>query len=118
MTPGSRAENADVENIIQKKEAPSELLDAYNRVCREKGELEKDNEKLEDTAKEERFLWIAALVVVFDAFVFSLMENWGGPIAILILEIPMMLVWGRKLGVREIHTLIDKILESNQKRNK
>ena len=116
MTPGSREENADIE--IQKKQTPDELLDAYNRVCREKGKLERDNQKLKDAVKEERFLWIATLVVIFDVFVFTLMENWGGPIAILMFQMVIMLILARKLGVEEIHSLIDKILESNQKRNK
>ena len=119
MTPGSHEENADVESIVQKKkEVPIELLNAYNGVCRQKAKLEEDNQKLKDAAKEERFLWIATLVVVFDVFAFTLMGNWGGPIAILMFQMVVLLILARKLGVEEIHTLIDKILESNQKRNK
>lgn len=59
-------------------------------------------ERERDARKEERFLFVVALIVVADAFMFSLMENWAGALVIGIIELVGLAVMARKWGVQEV----------------
>lgn len=67
-----------------------------------------------DSKKEERFLWVLIAIILFNVPVFNDMENWGGPIAILVLEVIFLLIIARKCGIDEIERWLDKYLSSKK----
>jgi len=79
--------------------------------------LEEDLQKAKDALKEERFCWVLILFVLFDAFFFSFMGNWAGPLAITVLELLVLIVMGRNLGVNEPKILVMKFLDGRNKKH-
>jgi hypothetical protein len=65
-------------------------------------DLSNQLERERDARKEERFLLIMVVVVVSDAYIFSNMENWTGPLVIGIIELIGLAVLARKWGVQEV----------------
>lgn len=59
-------------------------------------------EREKDARNEERFLFIVAFVVLFDAIIFSHVENWAGAIVIGIVELVGLAVLARKWRVQEV----------------
>lgn len=61
---------------------------------------------------EERFFWIFGVIFLIDIMIFPQMESWGGPVALLILEIFALIIVGRKCGVDDIRLLTDRALDA------
>jgi len=78
-------------------------------------ELQEMLEKERDGRREERFLWICLLLVVFDVHAFGHMATWAGPIVLGILELLFLTVAGRVFGIDEIYTFTMKALEALKK---
>ena len=111
MTPGSREENADsIKNIVKKTEV-GQLQLAYDQLYHRAEKLEQDNQKLKDAVNEERFVWITSLIIVFDALIFPSMNGWG-LVAILALEMILVLVLARRLGIEDVASFMEKIMAS------
>ena len=70
---------------------------------------------LNNRIKEERFYFITIFIVLFDCIVFTNFNNWGAPIAILILEIIFLFIIAKKFSIEEVVALVDRILEWNKK---
>ncbi|RXF67116.1 hypothetical protein [Hansschlegelia zhihuaiae] len=83
---------------------PSKLEEALEAVQQELVEER-------DSKKEERFVWLMALMLVFDAFMFKDMTTWAGPISIITVQILMMVALGRKWGMDHIWTITEKIIQ-------
>ena len=113
----SAHDNGDLAEEVAKKgsastEQPdSELQNTYAAMSEEK-------DKLIDRIHEERLLWFIAFVIIFDSFVFMHMHNWGGPIAILILQVIAILVLSKRFGVEEIHDILNKVLYVSSRRKR
>jgi len=60
--------------------------------------------------KEQLFLAALLAMIFFDVFVFPLMNNWGDPVAILILEIIFLIVLANRCEVQEVNQFVDGIL--------
>lgn len=108
MTDNVKSNKKEFEQIMDK--GPSGHSDESNT------KLQQENQNLKDKLQEERILWIISMAIVFDSFVFSLMDNWGGPIAILILQLAVILVLAKRFGVEEISGIMEKILYSIKKK--
>ena len=87
------------------KNAASEVEDDELAV------LQRRYDDLRDRHLEERFIWICGLVILLDAWWFSSMETWGGPIALLTLELPLLLVIGRQCQVEELDQIVNRLLD-------
>ena len=70
--------------------------------------LEDQLEKEKDARLEERFLSLLVFVILLDAFLFTLMPSWGGPVAILALEVFLLIPIARRMGHNEMAKLLDK----------
>lgn len=66
----------------------------------------------EDQRKEERFLFVLVIIVMFDAIVFTHMESWSGAIVIGVIELFGLMVFARHCGIEEVQSLLDKVLHS------
>lgn len=64
-----------------------------------------------DARLEERFVCIVVLVILLDIVFFSIMQNFGGPIALLILELLILIPIARRMGMEEIATMLDRVLD-------
>ena len=72
-------------------------------------QLESKLAKEKDARLEERFISLLVLVIILNAFLFTLMPSWGGPIVILILELLLLIPIARRMGIDEVAKLLDKV---------
>jgi len=61
-----------------------------------KSELEEEDEAAENRLGEERFIWTVVVVVLFDAYVFTQMQNWAGALVIGVIELVAIIVLAKK----------------------
>lgn len=88
-----------------------ELLD--DAVTHRDEQIEKLQEDLaeeRDARREERFLFIFVCIIIFDIAFFTVMPSFGGPIALMILELLVLVPLARRMGMEEIATLFDRVL--------
>lgn len=74
-------------------------------------------EALRKAHLQERFYWVLLIVIIFDTFFFVHMQNWAGPMALLILEGVGLVVFAKNCGVDLVIEILDKILASWKQRN-
>lgn len=74
-------------------------------------ELQDRLESEKDARNEERFIWILVLVLFVDIVAFTQMDNFGGPTAILVIELFLLTVLGKRLGVDDVTVLTNKLLD-------
>ena len=106
MTPSN---DDGVEEIVGKESESGEEPNA-KQLPDSNAKLAQENTELKGNIYEERLLWLIMLIVLFDSFVFIHMRNWGGPIAILILQIAAILILAKRWDVEEAHNLFNKVL--------
>jgi hypothetical protein len=80
--------------------------------------LEKEIEILREKRNEDRFCFLTALIIFGDAYIFMRMPSWGGPVSILILEIIVLFVAARKMGIQDLTVITDKLIVALGARNK
>lgn len=64
-----------------------------------------------DRRKEERFIWLVIVILMFDAFTFPAMQTWTGPIIIGLIQLIIVIVLGRRWQMDEIWTLTTKLID-------
>lgn len=64
-----------------------------------------------DRRKEERFVWLVVVVLMFDAFTFQDMQTWTGPIIIGVIQLLIIVVLGRRWQVDDIWTLTTNLID-------
>ncbi len=72
--------------------------------------LQKKLDYERDARREERFIYIVVLVILLDIVFFSIMPSFGGPIALLILELLILIPLAKRMGMEEIATILDNVL--------
>ena len=98
-----------VEKIVRKESESGEKPNA-KQLQDSNTELANKNTELKNNIYEERLLRCISFFMMFDAFVFTLMNSWGGPIAILILQVVAILMLAKRYSVDEIYNLLNKVL--------
>lgn len=73
-------------------------------------DLQTEIEGLKDCRNEDRFLFGLIILILFDVIFFSHTEGWGAPLAILVLELIVIMIMARKMGVQDITNILDKYL--------
>lgn len=73
--------------------------------------IQQELEKERDARKEERFIWLCAVLLLFDIFAFKEMETWSGPIIIGVVQIVFIVAIGRKWGMDHIWTLTERLVD-------
>lgn len=74
--------------------------------------LESKVQALETKLNEDRFIALGAFIILFDAYIFEHMSNWGSPIALLVIEFVVLLVIARKLKIEDVTMFSDKIISA------
>jgi len=64
-----------------------------------------------DARREERFIWLVALMLMFDAFTFQPMTTWTGPLLIGVIQLIIVVALGRRWQMDHIWTLTEKMVD-------
>lgn len=64
---------------------------------------------LDNKLYEERFLWVLALVVMFDVLFLMNAQNWTAPVVVGVLQLIGLAVFADKCRVNPIMPLLDKL---------
>ncbi|MEP7173722.1 MAG: hypothetical protein ABI705_09570 [Aestuariivirga sp.] len=73
-------------------------------------ELQERLTKEEDARKEDRFIAIVCLVLLLDVVFFSVMPSFGGPLALLVLELLILIPLAQRMGMQEIAKILSRVL--------
>ncbi|MCY4306167.1 MAG: hypothetical protein OXC62_15535 [Aestuariivita sp.] len=73
-------------------------------------ELEKELTAEKDARREERFFCIVICIIFFDVVCFTVMPNFGGPFAILVLELLILIPLARRMGMEEIAEILNSVI--------
>ncbi|MEJ6849531.1 hypothetical protein V3589_25380 [Sinorhizobium fredii] len=73
-------------------------------------ELQTQLEAERDGRKEDRFAGIVCLVLLLDVVFFSVMPTFGGPLALLVLELLILIPLARRMGMEEIAEILNRVL--------
>lgn len=73
-------------------------------------ELQSQLEAERDGRKEDRFVGIVCIVLLLDVVFFSVMETFGGPIALLVLQLLILIPLAKRMGMEEIAEILSRVL--------
>ena len=73
-------------------------------------ELQSDLVKERDARKEDRFVFIVLIVILLDIVFFSLMPTFGGPLALLVLELLILIPLAKRMGMEEVAQILSRVL--------
>ncbi|WBQ11707.1 hypothetical protein L2D00_07545 [Hyphomonadaceae bacterium BL14] len=99
-TEGTTASKPPLEPPLASDDKQSEAL----------ARLEARFEDLCDRHKEERFLWIAVTVILMNILLLGDVQPSMLPIAIVLLELPLLFLLAKKLGIESVAQLFDRII--------
>lgn len=77
-----------------------------------KAVLETQLQAERDARSEERFVWIVVVTILVDVLWFRNAANALLPLVVLILELIVLLVLARRMGIDDVVQLVDRILHS------
>lgn len=73
-------------------------------------ELEKELATVKDGRREDRFLFVVALVVIFNVWALRDVDTWTLPVVVGIIQLFALLIFARRMGVEEIHFWLNQLL--------
>lgn len=73
-------------------------------------ELQNQLTQERDARREDRFVFIVVGVLLLDVTFFTVMPNFGGPIALLILELLILIPLAHRMGMQEIAEILSRVL--------
>ena len=74
-------------------------------------ELQFKHARERDARREDWFMAIVLIIIIFDVMFFSVMPSFGGPIALVILQLLFLIPLATRLGMQEIAKIIGRVLE-------
>jgi len=92
---------ADLQELID--DAPSQKDEQINQ-------LQNRLSYEQDARREERFVFIITVVLLLDVVFFSVMDTFGGPIALLVLELMILIPLAKRMGMEELATIFYSVL--------
>lgn len=75
------------------------------------GNIQQELDGERDARKEERFIWLCAVLLLFDIFAFKDMQTWSGPVIIGLIQLVFIVAIGRKWGMDHIWTLTERLVD-------
>lgn len=73
-------------------------------------ELQENLAAEKDARREERFFFILLSIILFNLAIMANVTNWAVPITITILELFLLLLIARRLGLEEVSTLFSRLI--------
>lgn len=100
----------EIDQLSQSVEGAQAPQASNEGSARATADLERELQFEKEARREERFIFLAFIVALVDAFLFMQMENWAGPVVIGLIELVAFTVYARRCGVDEVVQLLDKLL--------
>lgn len=63
-----------------------------------------------DGRREDRFVGLVCLVILLDVVFFSVLPTFGGPLALLVLELLVLIPLARRMGMEEIAQILNSVI--------
>jgi hypothetical protein len=73
-------------------------------------ELQEELTNERDARREDRFVFIVVIVLLLDVVFFTVMPSFGGPLALLVLELLILIPLAQRMGMEEIAAILDRVL--------
>jgi TRAP-type C4-dicarboxylate transport system permease large subunit len=73
-------------------------------------ELQENLAKCQDARREDRFVFIVCIVLLLDVVFFSIMPSFGGPLALLIIQLLILIPLAKRMGMEEIAQILSRVL--------
>lgn len=86
---------------------PDESSNRDKQIEELQGQLEHER----DARSEDRFFFICVCVILLDIVLFTTMPNFGGPLALLILQLIVLVPLARRMGMEEVATILGRVLD-------
>lgn len=99
--------------MAEETEKPFEVL-ATSDVTKKDEQISDLQEQLayeKDARNEDRFAFIVAVVLLLDVVFFTAMPSFGGPLALLILELLVLIPLAKRMGMQEIAEILSRVLD-------
>lgn len=91
---------------------PALAVDGSNNAAEAAARLGDELEAVKDARKEERFIWILIVTILLDVIWFADSSNATLPIVVLILQLVVLVIIARRMGIDDVVALIDRLLHS------
>jgi hypothetical protein len=85
----------------------AELIKYYQQIK----ELQEQLRRERDGRSEERFVGIVGLVLLLDVVFFTVMPTFGGPLALLVLELLILIPLAKRMGMQEVAQILSGVLD-------
>lgn len=74
-------------------------------------ELQEEVQREKDGRLEDRFVFIIVSIFFLDVMLFSVMPSFGGPIALLVLELLILIPLAKRMGMQEVAQILNRLLD-------
>ncbi len=91
------------------------LTDQPTKRDQQIAELQEALTNERDARREERFIFVILFILLFDVVFFTVMPSFGGPIAILVLQLLILIPLARRMGMEEIAQSVDRVLNPRRR---
>lgn len=105
----------NTEGSTNKKNSLSSLSKALEETSVSKkdeqiAQLQTELAEAQDARSEDRFVFIIVCVILLDIVFFTVMPTFGGPVALLLLQLLILIPLARRMGMDEIATIINGVI--------
>lgn len=104
LTPPAKPSLADLTDQLASEH------DTHEKAIKALADAQEEITGLKDARNEERVGWLVIATILFDCALFLNAENATAPVVIGILEITLLAMIARRMGVEEFYALFSKVM--------
>lgn len=86
-------------------------LDEHNRIAKALADTQTELDKIKDKRREERVGWIVVSAILFNCAMILNAENLAGPLIIGVMEIALLAIIAKRMGVEEFYALFVGVMQ-------
>ena len=87
------------------------ILDEPSKRDQQISELQEQLTQERDARREDKFIFIAVAFLLLDIVFFTVMPTFGGPIALIVLELLILIPLARRMGMEEIAQICGQVID-------
>lgn len=87
------------------------ILDEPSKRDQQISELQEQLTQERDARREDKFIFIAVAFLLLDIVFFTVMPTFGGPIALIVLELLILIPLARRMGIEEIAQICGQVID-------
>lgn len=73
-------------------------------------QLQNELSEVQDARREDQFVFIVVCVILLDIVFFTVMPTFGGPVALLLLQLLILIPLARRMGMDEVAAIINGVI--------